>query len=335
MAAQIVITVQLFLAIVLTLLKRSIQSFFLAYSGIVLLISYNLFLFRELSFDFYSLMRYGNILFSYLYFPVLLYSYLSCLNVGFRKSQLIHFIIPFVYTLLKLIFKFPHAYHVSFALPFFIYYLFLSFQTLKKLRLPKKTQEDKIWFFYSATVAHVLIDFSMLVWELNHGQDRLSQYPNNIIHFVSLYIYLFVFATYLLMDLPILRPYVNPIKSSPVTHSKDYKETVNKLKAIMQTNKPFLISNLKVEDLSKLVGVQKNTLTEILKKQFGMNFNVFVNTWRIEEFVKKANDADAAKYDIVGIAMECGFASKASFFRVFKQIKGTTPAEYLTRMNIN
>ena len=50
---------------------------------------------------------------------------------------------------------------------------------------------------------------------------------------------------------------------------------------------------------------------------------------KIEEFKKKVCSGDFKNLTILGIALECGFNSKSSFNRIFKESAGITPGEYL------
>ena len=73
LAAQVVITIQLFMAVLITFFRKGKQAFLLAYTGLVLLISYNLFLIQGISPQVAEIAKYGNLIYGYLYFPVLLF----------------------------------------------------------------------------------------------------------------------------------------------------------------------------------------------------------------------------------------------------------------------
>lgn len=51
------------------------------------------------------------------------------------------------------------------------------------------------------------------------------------------------------------------------------------------------------------------------------------------EIKNLALSEDASRLSIMGIAYECGFNSKAAFYRAFKKYENCSPSEYLSRLN--
>ena len=62
-----------------------------------------------------------------------------------------------------------------------------------------------------------------------------------------------------------------------------------------------------------------------------MNFNDFVNKYRVEEVKKAFDNGDHKKSTLLGIAFDCGFNSKATFNRAFKKNTGLSPKDYLEK----
>ena len=60
-----------------------------------------------------------------------------------------------------------------------------------------------------------------------------------------------------------------------------------------------------------------------------MNFNDFVNSYRIEEFKRLAQQEDYQNHTLLAIAFIVGFNSKSAFNRSFKKLEDCTPREYL------
>jgi AraC-like DNA-binding protein len=76
-------------------------------------------------------------------------------------------------------------------------------------------------------------------------------------------------------------------------------------------------------------------LSQLINKKSEKNFRDFINQFRIEEFKKRARDPDSKNYTLLSIAYECGFNSKATFNRVFKNHTGITPSTFYKHPELN
>ena len=74
------------------------------------------------------------------------------------------------------------------------------------------------------------------------------------------------------------------------------------------------------------LGVSERTLSRGLGEGSGQSFNEFFNGLRVEA-VQRAIIAGASD-DLLTIALDCGFRSKASFNRAFRRHTGTTPSAW-------
>jgi AraC-like DNA-binding protein len=104
---------------------------------------------------------------------------------------------------------------------------------------------------------------------------------------------------------------------------------IQKLIQYMDNEKPYLRSNLTISELANELNIQPHILSSILNNKLSKNFFDFVNQYRIEDFKNRIHDPENLKYTILALAYECGFNSKSSFNRIFKNYEGITPSEYL------
>lgn len=102
----------------------------------------------------------------------------------------------------------------------------------------------------------------------------------------------------------------------------------------MQHDKPYLNQELKLQDVANAIDCTSVELSQLLNVYLDTNFADFVNQYRIDEFIIRVQDKSAAKYTLASLSEQCGFSSRTSFFRSFKKIKGTTPAEYIKEMGV-
>lgn len=101
------------------------------------------------------------------------------------------------------------------------------------------------------------------------------------------------------------------------------------LSRIMQTEKPYRESELSLIDLARRLDTKPNHLSQVINELEGKNFYDYINTLRIEEFMRLSAGPDSRKYTLLALAQECGFNSKSSFNRYFKKVTGKSPSEFL------
>ncbi|MDO9512150.1 MAG: AraC family transcriptional regulator [Bacteroidales bacterium] len=119
----------------------------------------------------------------------------------------------------------------------------------------------------------------------------------------------------------------------PEDLNRAYTNEVKRLLAFMDENKPFLEPSINLTSLSRLLNMNADNLSNILNTQLNMNFFDFINHYRIQEFKVLVKKADLKKHTIIGIAWDCGFNSKATFNRQFKNSTGLTPTQFVKKVS--
>ncbi len=107
------------------------------------------------------------------------------------------------------------------------------------------------------------------------------------------------------------------------------REIARKVEEVMETEKPYLQTNLKVGDLAAMVGISSHKLSQFFSQHKGHTFYDYVNKFRVEEFKRLVKDERNRSLTLSALAEMAGFSSRASFFRHFKNIEGISPGEYL------
>lgn len=105
------------------------------------------------------------------------------------------------------------------------------------------------------------------------------------------------------------------------------------LDAVMLEKSLYRIPTLALQDISRELELSKEQISTIINQGFGMNFNDYVNAFRIQETKQRFDKGDAANFTILGIALESGFNSKTTFNRAFKKSTGYTPIQYLKKLD--
>ena len=122
----------------------------------------------------------------------------------------------------------------------------------------------------------------------------------------------------------------NQIKKPDEQKNTDtFNEDLNKLTALMESEKFYLDPQLTLYKLSELSGIPQYKISKALNTIQKQNFFEFINTYRVEHVKKMLLEGQANKMNLLGIAMDSGFNSKASFNRIFKKIAGMTPSAWM------
>lgn len=90
--------------------------------------------------------------------------------------------------------------------------------------------------------------------------------------------------------------------------------------------RPYLESSLTVSELSRMLGVNTTVLSYVINQSQGCNFNDLINRYRVEAV--KAELSKGSNDQLLTIALDSGFNSKATFNRAFKKFTGLSPSEY-------
>jgi AraC-like DNA-binding protein len=108
--------------------------------------------------------------------------------------------------------------------------------------------------------------------------------------------------------------------------------TINQVKelliATMEMDKLFLNPDLTLYSLAAHIKIPPKTVSIVLNQHISKSFSEFVNSYRIQAFKNKIKEPEAARLTIEGLAQDCGFNSKATFQRVFKEMTGKLPSEF-------
>ena len=109
----------------------------------------------------------------------------------------------------------------------------------------------------------------------------------------------------------------------------------DKLVQLMEDKRLYLNSELTVQDLVNILQANRQYISEALNICLGKNFYDFVNDYRVKTFQRLCSDPAHQHYTILGLAMEAGFNSKATFNAVFKKKVGMTPSEYVRQIKMS
>ena len=102
------------------------------------------------------------------------------------------------------------------------------------------------------------------------------------------------------------------------------EETVQRLNYLFQVEKIYRNSRLSLNSLAERLSLQHYQLSGIINGRMGRTFTDLVADFRVAEVKKRLSDPEE-KSNILDIAFDAGFGTKAAFNRIFKDRTGLTP----------
>ncbi|MCE7991417.1 MAG: helix-turn-helix transcriptional regulator [Roseivirga sp.] len=150
----------------------------------------------------------------------------------------------------------------------------------------------------------------------------------DLLYYIDSIYYLIIFAiipVYGYTEVTNLKKLFVPSKMS-IASNVDVKHTISELNKLMD-QELFRDPSLKLDTLAAMLDLKKQDLSLILQNSFNTTFQDYINERRIECFKREARRPENRKLDISGLAMNCGFSSRASFYRIYKRSESGSPQD--------
>jgi len=117
--------------------------------------------------------------------------------------------------------------------------------------------------------------------------------------------------------------------AKPATDTEKFRDLYNKILHYFEKEKPYCDPDFTILKLSIAIDSNVAYVAKAIKINRNVNFNVFINTYRIR-MVKEMLDRDwHNKYTMKYIYLSSGFKHQSTFNKAFKEIEGITPSEYI------
>jgi AraC-like DNA-binding protein len=104
-----------------------------------------------------------------------------------------------------------------------------------------------------------------------------------------------------------------------------------KVLRVMETERPYLDPELSLHGFASRLDEPPHLLSRLINRELGRNFFTFINEYRVGEARRRLAEPGSRRLKLLALAMDCGFASKSAFNRVFKDLTGETPSEFQRR----
>ncbi len=269
------------------------------------------------------------------------------------KSDLIHLVIPilqaFVYFFIgfrsiefKSMLYDENAFRIYLQIESFLFPILLVGYTVLALSFLKgknhKTyfwsKDIKKWLtnFSLGMVFIAVMEFCFSLMEYNTKPTFLLGFPFYLVHTFTLSAFVFWISINGFKQYYPLQIFTSkPGQDDVVIDQEELSVLLEKLELLMTKDKIFLNPDLNLELLSTYLGISEKHCSHLLNKGMNINFNQYVNNFRIEAFKARIKEGQNKNYTLTSIAYDCGFNSKATFNRVFKLNCGITPSEFVKK----
>ncbi len=97
---------------------------------------------------------------------------------------------------------------------------------------------------------------------------------------------------------------------------------------VLEEEEAYLDEELTLAKLASQLAVSSQKVSETLNRSMQQSFYDVVNAYRIERAKSLLLDPAYDHLSIEGIAYECGFKSRSTFFKFFKKVVGCTPTAF-------
>lgn len=114
--------------------------------------------------------------------------------------------------------------------------------------------------------------------------------------------------------------------------NSEWDKQVKELNDLMEQKALYRDKRLTKGQLANQIGWSETHLFNTLREGLHVNFNDYVNAFRVKEIKIRLKDPQSRDFTLLAIAEECGFNSKTSFYRTFKKFTDLTPSKYFEQI---
>ena len=123
---------------------------------------------------------------------------------------------------------------------------------------------------------------------------------------------------------------VLPVSDSAESSGPDWAALGERWRQQIQVGGWWREGDLALADVARRVGTNTSYLSRAINEGLGLNFNEMINRMRAEDVARRI-EAEASP-NLLQLALEAGFSSKATFNRAFRAVHGVSPSDYRGRL---
>ncbi|WP_430614527.1 helix-turn-helix domain-containing protein [Flavobacterium sp. JP2137] len=224
------------------------------------------------------------------------------------------------------------------ALTVNVIYLLL-YSVLVQLELRQIQQREEIHnmqVFVSFCIFYMYVVSLLLIIEFfNENFGPILGFKYNFL-FLGMLVMMLCFFCYLMyleaeIQTEVLPEALVELQETPEAEPVDQQlffrnEVVAKVEAFFQNSNLYLFPSFTLEDLSQHIEVPRVVLSDVMNSEMETGFYATLGKYRIEHAKQLLLTQD--HYTIEALVYQCGFHSKSTFNKYFKQFVGQTPSRF-------
>ncbi|MCG8701694.1 MAG: helix-turn-helix domain-containing protein, partial [Bacteroidales bacterium] len=194
-----------------------------------------------------------------------------------------------------------------------VYFVVAIFLILKSYhRLHKNIR----WWFTALTIVVAVVLSAEFVADRGLLPEIAAIY--SFVFYVALFYFMGRFNT--------INSYIEKLK---LREEVDYyQHLVRVMNSYFLREKPYLRADLKQQDIARKLGYSLHDISAAVNSVVNMNFSEYVNRFRINNAKEILLNDKLITRTIEGVASDCGFNSKSTFYNAFRKQTGITPTQY-------
>lgn len=123
-----------------------------------------------------------------------------------------------------------------------------------------------------------------------------------------------------------------PYEHTVLLSDEEAAELKQALMTQLESRELFLNPGLTLRDLAETLGSTEKKVSYLINQNLNTSYYELINKYRVEKFKTAVAHSENESLSIAGIALNCGFPSKSSFYRAFKSQVAMSPSEYIKKI---
>ena len=202
----------------------------------------------------------------------------------------------------------------------------------------KFTIEKTLYWFNFICLTFVLVAVLQLLYII---LNRANLITGRLDYLLTFLIIIFIYATYYLSwiyekvvvgQLDILKYVPKFVKYQRTGLSANFStELKTKLVKLMEEEKPYLESDLNLEELANMLDISRHHTSQVINEHFNQSFNDYINKYRIDEAKSLLSSDEYTSLTIIEVSYRVGFNNRITFYNAFKKSEGISPSDFRKR----